>query len=536
MLKNNQFLDLVKNEKNTTTKTNKKNSIKFSLKDISKLDKDIERSNHTDAKHSNKYKKYKNNNENDEDENEVQYRDRANERRSNIMNNEEYEAPIDEELYSSLTTEETKLLGGDIQHTHLVKGLDYMLLQKMRRDAQKKQEEQDLKESVTTDSNHIEAMLQDNLDNNSVNIFIKEHPFDAEHPTNSRLGSNMRQLLRSNILPTHIDRACLDEETKTNSSHLKIANSVMNKAVTKTFQNMKYVFALHGNEALVRDAVPTTAIVAQQASSDITTSQFQDGDSLVSAFLQQGLLTRVLNSLSKKKKKLKNNYAVHLDKQCINDHKSLSSSANSNDTIHKASNINSKEIEKVNIFDDEEDLVAYTPTIHNHMEKKLSHHDGDVDMKDTANHMPLKAMSNIFKQHSQQLVKSETLEGMINKPKLNSIIATVMQHHQPSECISKSLMNANRNIENDGNESDASVNSIDIDVDPLPLDSNAFQKQDHSKHKSDRDVFNLSSISHINRGDAFNDLYNTQKLSSLNDLDALNRVSIVLVCIDISIN
>ncbi len=33
---------------------------------------------------------------------------------------------------SGLTIDETKFLGGDVEHTHLVKGLDYALLQKAR--------------------------------------------------------------------------------------------------------------------------------------------------------------------------------------------------------------------------------------------------------------------------------------------------------------------------------------------------------------------------------------------------------------------
>lgn len=32
---------------------------------------------------------------------------------------------------NSLSVEETKYLGGDLEHTHLVKGLDYALLQKV---------------------------------------------------------------------------------------------------------------------------------------------------------------------------------------------------------------------------------------------------------------------------------------------------------------------------------------------------------------------------------------------------------------------
>lgn len=33
---------------------------------------------------------------------------------------------------NAVTVEESKFLGGDVDHTHLVKGLDYALLQKVR--------------------------------------------------------------------------------------------------------------------------------------------------------------------------------------------------------------------------------------------------------------------------------------------------------------------------------------------------------------------------------------------------------------------
>ena len=64
-------------------------------------------------------------------------RDRAEERRRGV--NPDYEGA--DQLASVLSTgdvnisklsvEETKFLGGDIDHTHLVKGLDYALLQKV---------------------------------------------------------------------------------------------------------------------------------------------------------------------------------------------------------------------------------------------------------------------------------------------------------------------------------------------------------------------------------------------------------------------
>lgn len=54
------------------------------------------------------------------------YRDRAGERRK------QGDASEMEEAASRLDIEQSKHLGGDVEHTHLVKGLDYTLLQKMR--------------------------------------------------------------------------------------------------------------------------------------------------------------------------------------------------------------------------------------------------------------------------------------------------------------------------------------------------------------------------------------------------------------------
>lgn len=65
------------------------------------------------------------------------YRDRAEERRKGL--NPDYERtamsglPTDEALNPTMSVEETKYLGGDLEHTHLVKGLDYALLQKVSR-------------------------------------------------------------------------------------------------------------------------------------------------------------------------------------------------------------------------------------------------------------------------------------------------------------------------------------------------------------------------------------------------------------------
>lgn len=50
--------------------------------------------------------------------------------------------------------QESKFLGGDMEHTHLVKGLDYALLQKVRSEIQLKESEVfiELPELPTTDA------------------------------------------------------------------------------------------------------------------------------------------------------------------------------------------------------------------------------------------------------------------------------------------------------------------------------------------------------------------------------------------------
>ena len=57
------------------------------------------------------------------------YRDRAEERRKHIVSEEQLHL---ENIASQLNAEQSKFLGGDLKHTHLVKGLDYALLRKNR--------------------------------------------------------------------------------------------------------------------------------------------------------------------------------------------------------------------------------------------------------------------------------------------------------------------------------------------------------------------------------------------------------------------
>ena len=94
----------------------------------------------------------------EQQEQQHKYRDRAKERLMGL--NPDY-AQVTEELteeqYKKLDEEATKYLGGDMDRTHLVKGLDYALLSKVR-DQQEKELELKLERSVHTHTHHTHSL------------------------------------------------------------------------------------------------------------------------------------------------------------------------------------------------------------------------------------------------------------------------------------------------------------------------------------------------------------------------------------------
>ena len=114
-----------------------------------------------------------------EEERAKKYRDRARERREVIANEDQYDMSVTANVnqpapstgnYKSVAPDtkgnfdaaarrkqmidESKFLGGDLEHTHLVKGLDYALLQKVRAE-----------------------IGQDDTDNEPINLNKDEHMF-----------------------------------------------------------------------------------------------------------------------------------------------------------------------------------------------------------------------------------------------------------------------------------------------------------------------------------------------------------------------
>lgn len=132
---------------NNSSKDNESKN-RIDMKQFSKWDKEFKKKN--EKNNSNKYddineEKSKSNSTSDRAE-VSKYRDRASERRNNTQGDEDQEL---EKLVSNMPTEQTKYFGGDEKSTHLVKGLDYLLLQKMREQAGK---------SVTnTDRNYVSS-------------------------------------------------------------------------------------------------------------------------------------------------------------------------------------------------------------------------------------------------------------------------------------------------------------------------------------------------------------------------------------------
>lgn len=127
------------------------------------------------------------------------YRDRAAERRDGKTQEDTADLPGGFLSDSFKTTgerkqqliEQSKYLGGDLKHTHLVKGLDYALLQKIRAE-QARKEEEDLK---------IQEELLDNKAKTDRKLEAKEDLMQLRHP----MAKNLNRVLFEQDNPKVID-------------------------------------------------------------------------------------------------------------------------------------------------------------------------------------------------------------------------------------------------------------------------------------------------------------------------------------------
>eukprot|EP00890_Picochlorum_soloecismus_P001638 jgi/Picsp_1/2475/NSC_00708-R1_ik cytokine len=138
------------------------------------------------------------------------YRDRAEERRRGMVGiqaENDANAPhciIPERDLSAVSLEESKYLGGDIEHTHLVKGLDYALLSQARAEREKKNlriEER----NFTKEEEH--AMRP--------NISLDEHTYSRlEVPTSGKIGQAVMTALQQLVHRDKNQRASKQVATK----------------------------------------------------------------------------------------------------------------------------------------------------------------------------------------------------------------------------------------------------------------------------------------------------------------------------------
>lgn len=137
MLSNNDFANLIKSGADFSREDGK---TRFDMKQVQQWDKQ--------NRQQDKRKAVKKNVFGDEDDEEDKkkndvlppgYRDRALERRKGVQDEEAAQL---EEMAAKMDAEQSKFMGGDIEHTHLVKGLDFALASKVRQQLLQQEAEQ----------------------------------------------------------------------------------------------------------------------------------------------------------------------------------------------------------------------------------------------------------------------------------------------------------------------------------------------------------------------------------------------------------
>lgn len=86
--------------------------------------------------------------------------------------------------------QESKFLGGDIEHTHLVKGLDYALLQKVRSEIVSKEHEQEAELEKLAEKEDEEKLQREKIEKTE-----KEKGEKEEVEFKSVMGRNIHRLI-----------------------------------------------------------------------------------------------------------------------------------------------------------------------------------------------------------------------------------------------------------------------------------------------------------------------------------------------------
>lgn len=220
---------------------------------------------------------------NDEEDDELleimkKYRDRARERRQGeIQENQQEIDLIQSSGYKAVAPdikinldlaekrkkviEESKYLGGDMEHTHLVKGLDYALLQKVRSEIlSKEREEDDIEKAYQARKNEIEeieSQLKSPLARNIYNaIFKSDAPLTINElfaPRRMAYVIEMdEEFAADSEIPTTLIRSKQDCPVDETSANLSINDVVIQKLT----QVLSYLRADNKKKKRGKDKVP----------------------------------------------------------------------------------------------------------------------------------------------------------------------------------------------------------------------------------------------------------------------------------------
>jgi IK cytokine len=195
MLSNKDFANLVKSGKSDSSQNQRGESAtnsstakeRYDLKQVSNW----EKQNQQDEKKKEQKGKKSNWDKGDPAAAKNKYRDRVAERNAGKTQPNDI-SKESEELISQLDEDKTKFLGGDLEHTHLVKGLDYALLAKIKEQTAK--ELKRLQTGTTTattndseeeDDDEMEAGDEDDLEPKDL----------SEIQTVTKLGNSIKNIL-----------------------------------------------------------------------------------------------------------------------------------------------------------------------------------------------------------------------------------------------------------------------------------------------------------------------------------------------------
>jgi hypothetical protein len=197
MLSNKDFANLVKSGKSDSSQNQRGESAtnssaakeRYDLKQVSNW----EKQNQQDEKKKEFKEKKSNWDKGDPAAAKNKYRDRVAERNAGKTQPTDI-SKESEELISQLDEDKTKFLGGDLEHTHLVKGLDYALLAKIKEQTAK--ELKRLQTGTTTtatndsdeedeDNDAMEAGNEDNIESKDL----------SEIHTTTKLGNSIKNIL-----------------------------------------------------------------------------------------------------------------------------------------------------------------------------------------------------------------------------------------------------------------------------------------------------------------------------------------------------